>query len=139
MAKRASQLKFFLEDAINFGYIGHHFQQGPSPSIIFNQGVWQSPSGLIYGTYSQDDIDALWALAEEPEIIDIFMTYPSYLFHIIQFHELLQFVLNHVEDRNVETILEEKYLSWVGIPTSVGLPFGSVEKVLSDELNKDCS
>ncbi|KAI3511175.1 hypothetical protein L1887_18319 [Cichorium endivia] len=61
----------------------------------------QSPSGLIYETYSQDDIDALRALAEEPEIIDIFLTYPSYLFH-----ELLQFVLNHVEDRNVETLLE---------------------------------
>ncbi|KAI3739454.1 hypothetical protein L2E82_29858 [Cichorium intybus] len=155
----------------------------------------QSPSGLLYETYSQDDIDALRALAEEPEIIDIFLTYPSYLFH-----ELLQFVLNHVEDRNVETLLEVlkaflslfnicsftrfrrnwnsqfhsvarldialyytvrtaiersyedlnnaklevgaksrniaylkgKVPSWVGIPTSVCLPFGSVEKVLSN-------
>nr|GFD22951.1 alpha-glucan water dikinase 1, chloroplastic-like isoform X1 [Tanacetum cinerariifolium] len=29
-----------------------------------------------------------------------------------------------------------KVPSWVGIPTSVALPFGSFEKVLSDELNK---
>ncbi|KAL7589477.1 hypothetical protein Lser_V15G38867 [Lactuca serriola] len=34
----------------------------------------RSPSGLIYGTYTQDDIDALRALAEEPGIIDIFLT-----------------------------------------------------------------
>ncbi|XP_024967831.1 zinc finger CCCH domain-containing protein 64 isoform X2 [Cynara cardunculus var. scolymus] len=34
----------------------------------------QSSSGLIYGTYNQDDVDALRALAEEPEMIDIFLT-----------------------------------------------------------------
>ncbi|KAJ9547892.1 hypothetical protein OSB04_020435 [Centaurea solstitialis] len=38
----------------------------------------QSSSGLIYGTYNQDDVDALRALAEEPEMIDIFLTYPFY-------------------------------------------------------------
>ncbi|KAI3787110.1 hypothetical protein L1987_41327 [Smallanthus sonchifolius] len=37
----------------------------------------KSSSGQIYGTYSQDDVDALRALAEEPGIIDIFLTYPS--------------------------------------------------------------
>ena len=36
----------------------------------------QSSSGLIYGTYNQDDVDALRALAEEPGMIDIFLTYP---------------------------------------------------------------
>ncbi|KAM7515640.1 hypothetical protein LguiA_005223 [Lonicera macranthoides] len=34
----------------------------------------QSTSGQLYGTYSQDDVDALRALAEEPGIIDIFLT-----------------------------------------------------------------
>lgn len=34
----------------------------------------QSSSGLIYGTYNQDDVDALRALAEEPGMIDIFLT-----------------------------------------------------------------
>nr|XP_043616736.1 zinc finger CCCH domain-containing protein 64 [Erigeron canadensis] len=34
----------------------------------------KSSSGQMYGTYSQDDIDALRALAEEPGIIDIFLT-----------------------------------------------------------------
>ncbi|KAI3694413.1 hypothetical protein L1987_77378 [Smallanthus sonchifolius] len=39
----------------------------------------KSSSGQIYGTYSQDDVDALRALAEEPGVIDIFLTYPSFL------------------------------------------------------------
>ncbi|KAM0026666.1 putative transcription factor C3H family [Helianthus debilis subsp. tardiflorus] len=34
----------------------------------------KSSSGVMYGTYSQDDVDALRALAEEPGIIDIFLT-----------------------------------------------------------------
>ncbi|XP_071698443.1 zinc finger CCCH domain-containing protein 64 [Rutidosis leptorrhynchoides] len=34
----------------------------------------RSPSGQMYGTYSQDDVDALRALIEEPGIIDIFLT-----------------------------------------------------------------
>lgn len=39
----------------------------------------QSASGQLYGTYCQDDVDALRALAEEPGIIDIFLTYPCLL------------------------------------------------------------
>ncbi|XP_021715122.1 zinc finger CCCH domain-containing protein 64-like isoform X1 [Chenopodium quinoa] len=34
----------------------------------------QSPSGQQFGTYSQDDVDALRALAEEPGIVDLFLT-----------------------------------------------------------------
>ncbi|XP_021859400.1 zinc finger CCCH domain-containing protein 64 isoform X1 [Spinacia oleracea] len=34
----------------------------------------QSPSGQLFGTYSQDDVDALRALAEEPGIVDLFLT-----------------------------------------------------------------
>lgn len=41
----------------------------------------QSASGQPYGTYSQDDIDALRALAEEPGIVDIFLTYPCILLY----------------------------------------------------------
>jgi hypothetical protein len=40
----------------------------------------KSSSGVMYGTYSQDDVDVLRALAEEPGIIDIFLTYPCYGF-----------------------------------------------------------
>nr|GMC63554.1 zinc finger CCCH domain-containing protein 64 isoform X1 [Ipomoea batatas] len=36
----------------------------------------KSESGSQFGTYSQDDVDALRALAEEPGVIDIFLTYP---------------------------------------------------------------
>lgn len=34
----------------------------------------QTPSGHQFGTYSQDDVDALRALAEEPGIVDLFLT-----------------------------------------------------------------
>jgi hypothetical protein len=30
------------------------------------------------GCYSQDDVDALRALAEEPGIVDLFLTYPFF-------------------------------------------------------------
>lgn len=30
----------------------------------------------LFGTYSQDDVDALRAIAEEPGIVDLFLTYP---------------------------------------------------------------
>ncbi|KAL4574024.1 hypothetical protein LXL04_020846 [Taraxacum kok-saghyz] len=42
------------------------------------------------------------------------------------------------KSRNI-AYLKGKVPSWVGIPTSVALPFGSFEKVLSDELNKGVS
>ncbi|PON48721.1 Cwf19-like protein [Trema orientale] len=35
-----------------------------------------SSVGQQFGTYSQDDVDALRAIAEEPGIVDIFLTYP---------------------------------------------------------------
>ena len=31
------------------------------------------------GCYSQDDVDALQALAEEPGIVDLFLTYPFFI------------------------------------------------------------
>ncbi|XP_060209919.1 zinc finger CCCH domain-containing protein 64 isoform X2 [Lycium barbarum] len=34
----------------------------------------RSPSGTQFGTYSQDDVDALRALAEDPGTVDIFLT-----------------------------------------------------------------
>lgn len=39
------------------------------------------------------------------------------------------------KSRNI-AYLKGKVPSWVGIPTSVALPFGSFEKVLSDVKNK---
>ncbi|KAL3535612.1 hypothetical protein ACH5RR_004073 [Cinchona calisaya] len=44
-------------------------------SVVYLSGR-QSASGLQFGTYSEDDVDALRALAEEPGIVDIFLTYP---------------------------------------------------------------
>jgi hypothetical protein len=29
-----------------------------------------------FGTYSEDDVDALRAIAEEPGVVDLFLTYP---------------------------------------------------------------
>ncbi|KAI7742011.1 hypothetical protein M8C21_024078, partial [Ambrosia artemisiifolia] len=42
------------------------------------------------------------------------------------------------KSRNI-AYLKGKVPSWVGIPTSVALPFGTFEKVLSDELNQGVS
>lgn len=36
----------------------------------------QLSDGQQFGKYSQDDVDVLRALAEEPGIIDLFLTYP---------------------------------------------------------------
>lgn len=35
-----------------------------------------SLDGQQFGTYSQDDVDALRALAEEPGVVDLFLRYP---------------------------------------------------------------
>lgn len=40
----------------------------------------RSPTGAQFGTYSQDDVDALRALAEDPGTVDIFLTYPLFLY-----------------------------------------------------------
>jgi alpha-glucan, water dikinase len=39
------------------------------------------------------------------------------------------------KSRNI-AYLKEKVPSWIGIPTSIALPFGVFEKVLSDPINK---
>ena len=44
-------------------------------SIVYLSGR-QSSNGQQFGTYSQDDVDALRALAEEPGVVDLFLTYP---------------------------------------------------------------
>ncbi|GKV11926.1 hypothetical protein SLEP1_g23140 [Rubroshorea leprosula] len=49
-------------------------------SIVYLSGR-QSSEAQQFGTYSQDDVDALRALAEEPGIVDLFLTYPFCLFH----------------------------------------------------------
>jgi len=44
-------------------------------SVVYLAG--RSPSsGLAAGVYSEDDIDAVRAFAEEPGIVDLFLTYP---------------------------------------------------------------
>ncbi|VFQ83024.1 unnamed protein product [Cuscuta campestris] len=47
-------------------------------SVTYLSGK-KSETGSQVGTYSQDDVDALRALAEEPRVVDIFLTYP---FHV---------------------------------------------------------
>lgn len=37
----------------------------------------KSSSVQQFGTYTEDDVDALRAIAEEPGIVDLFLTYPS--------------------------------------------------------------
>lgn len=35
-----------------------------------------SSDGQQFGKYSEDDVDALRAIAEEPGVVDLFLTYP---------------------------------------------------------------
>ena len=44
-------------------------------SVAYLSGRHQS-NGQQFGTYTQDDVDALRAIAEEPGIVDLFLTYP---------------------------------------------------------------
>ncbi|KAL3623646.1 hypothetical protein CASFOL_032462 [Castilleja foliolosa] len=51
-------------------------------SVVYLSGR-RSASSQQFGTYSQDDVDSLRALSEEPGIVDIFLTY--YLFTLLDF------------------------------------------------------
>lgn len=56
----------------------------------------QSASGQQFGTYSQDDVDGLRALAEDPGIFDLFLTYPlliSFLYGFIFFFSFSQAII----------------------------------------------
>lgn len=43
----------------------------------------RSLDGLPFGTYTQDDVDVLRAIAEEPGVIDLFLSYPFFFIIII--------------------------------------------------------
>lgn len=44
-------------------------------SVVYLSGRRSQDAGG-YGVYTEDDVDALRALAEEPGIVDMFLTYP---------------------------------------------------------------
>ncbi|KAL0345098.1 UNVERIFIED_CONTAM: Zinc finger CCCH domain-containing protein 64 [Sesamum radiatum] len=46
-------------------------------SVAYLSGK-RSASSQQFGAYSQDDVDSLRALSEEPGIVDIFLRYPCY-------------------------------------------------------------
>lgn len=50
-----------------------HWHLGLSVAYLSGR---QSSETQQFGTYSQDDVDALRALADEPGIVDLFLTYP---------------------------------------------------------------
>lgn len=52
----------------------------------------------------------------------------------LSLHSHLYFQVG-AKSRNI-AYLKGKVPSWVGVPTSVAIPFGTFEKVLSDGLNK---
>lgn len=47
-------------------------------SVVYLSGMQSSDSQQL-GTYSQDDVDALRAIAEDPGIVDLFLTYPCFI------------------------------------------------------------
>jgi len=58
------------------------FQLYVGLSVAYLSGR-KSSSVQQFGTYTEDDVDALRAIAEEPEIIDLFLTYPSIGVHCL--------------------------------------------------------
>ena len=65
------------------------------------------------GCYSQDDVDALRALAEEPGIVDLFLTYP--------FFSLLLLPLPASASINIELLCVSIYSGCIklGVPLTV--------------------
>ncbi|KAL6974538.1 hypothetical protein U1Q18_028723 [Sarracenia purpurea var. burkii] len=61
-----------------------------------------SVSGQQFGAYSQDDVDALRALAEEPGIVDLFLTYPFFMLNDLLTKVLHCFVVSSTSDLHVE-------------------------------------
>lgn len=47
-------------------------------SVVYLSGM-QSSDSQQFETYSQDDVDALRAIAEDPGIVDLFLTYPCFI------------------------------------------------------------
>lgn len=44
----------------------------------------RSSDAQQFGTYSQDDVDALRAIAEDPGVVDLFLTYPFFDCDVLQ-------------------------------------------------------
>lgn len=65
-----------------------YFVRNAGLSIVYLSGR-KSPDAGGIGAYSEDDVDAVRALAEEPGIVDIFITYPSHNLPIPQFSSLI--------------------------------------------------
>lgn len=62
-------------------------------SVAYLSGRQLSDGQQQFGTYSQDDVDALRALAEETGVVDLFLTYPCLaLLMMLQF-TLFQFCI----------------------------------------------
>lgn len=51
-------------------------------SVVYLSGKHTS-NGQQFGKYTQDDVDALRALAEDPGVVDLFLTYPFFPCFII--------------------------------------------------------
>lgn len=47
-------------------------------SVVYLSGL-QSSVSQQFGTYSEDDVAALRAIAEDPGIVDLFLTYPCFV------------------------------------------------------------
>ncbi|KAK7318052.1 hypothetical protein RJT34_02749 [Clitoria ternatea] len=58
------------KDPVNRGFLMDDFKLYVGLSVVYLSGR-SSSSVQQFGTYSQDDVDALQAIAEEPEIVDL--------------------------------------------------------------------
>lgn len=60
--------------------VSYMFQLYAGLSVAYLSGR-KSSSGQQFGNYTEDDVDALRAIAEEPGVVDLFLTYPSIPVH----------------------------------------------------------
>ena len=61
-------------------------------SVVYLSGL-QCSDSQQFGTYSQDDVDALRAIAEDPGIVDLFLTYPFFVTsQILHFREKRSYI-----------------------------------------------
>lgn len=67
---------------VSFLFIANYWHSFLGLSVAYLSGL-QCSDSQQFGTYSQDDADVLRAVAEEPGIIDLFLTYPCFVINYL--------------------------------------------------------
>lgn len=117
-------------------------ESGPLPSIKLVKKQFAGKFAISSDEFTSEMVSFILSFLFTLEYSHLLTKIVSTLFCLATFNIMLfcnslsyNFFKVGAKSRNI-AYLKGKVPSWVGIPTSVALPFGSFEKVLSDELNK---